>query len=159
VFSIRKFGPRLAPRVKPSAAVGLRPALVEDAGSIAELMGQLGYDVAAERISERLGGRNDQREVFVAENAMGVVGWAGVRVEEGFVEGRHATIEGLVVDARVRSTGVGAQLLQAVEAWARTHGCDAVRVQSNVIRERAHAFYERHGYLKLKAQFAFRKTI
>jgi GNAT superfamily N-acetyltransferase len=122
-------------------------------------MHQLGYDVSAAQISERLAGRNEDREVVVAENATGVVGWAGVCVEEGFVEGRHATIEGFVVDAQVRGAGVGAQLLDAVEAWARTRGCGAMRVQSNVIRERAHAFYERHGYRKLKAQFAFRKTI
>jgi hypothetical protein len=32
-------------------------------------------------------------------------------------------------------------------------------VRSNVIRERAHAFYERHGYIHFKTQKAFRKPL
>jgi GNAT superfamily N-acetyltransferase len=75
------------------------------------------------------------------------------------VEGRLAWIEGFVVDEQARSGGIGARLLEALEIWARARGCNALRVQSNVIRKRAHAFYERHGYVKLKTQFAFRKQL
>ena len=32
-------------------------------------------------------------------------------------------------------------------------------LRSNVIRERAHAFYERHGYTHVKTQKAFRKQL
>jgi len=122
-------------------------------------MEQLGYRVGVEDIAERIARHGPDREIFVAENDRGVVGWAAVCIEEGFVEGRLAWIEGFVVDERARSSGVGSLLLDAVEEWARVHRCGAMRVQSNVIRERAHAFYERHGYAKLKAQFAFRKTL
>jgi len=37
-------------------------------------------------------------------------------------------------------------LLAAAEDWARKHGCKEMSVRSNVIRERAHKFYERNAY-------------
>lgn len=137
----------------------LRSAQTADAERVRALMEQLGYDVPAEQIERRLAQRGHDREVFVAEGADEVVGWAGVCVREDFVGGRYAEIEGFVVDAKTRSSGIGTRLLQAVEGWARSRNCDSMRVRSNVIRDRAHAFYERHGYGKIKAQFSFRKTL
>lgn len=122
-------------------------------------MTQLGYDVAPDEIARRLACRGSQREVFVAQREDAAIGWAAVRVDRGFVDGRQAWIEGFVVDERARGAGVGALLLERAEAWARERGCDAMRVQSNVLRERAHDFYQHHGYRKLKAQFAFRKGL
>jgi GNAT superfamily N-acetyltransferase len=137
----------------------LRPALPGDADRVCVLMEQLGYDVPAEQIARRLARRGPDREVFVAEDDSGVVGWAGVCVRDDFVGGRYAEIEGFVVDAQTRGAGIGARLLDAVEDWARAQECDTMRVRSNVLRERAHAFYERHGYGKVKAQFAYRKML
>jgi len=37
--------------------------------------------------------------------------------------------------------------------------CRAIGLRSNVIRERARAFYERHGYQHFKTQKAFRKDL
>jgi GNAT superfamily N-acetyltransferase len=122
-------------------------------------MRQLGYEVPAGEIAQRLARRDETREVFVASDEAKVVGWAAVCIEHGFVEGRVAWIEGFVVDEGARSTGIGRELLDAVEHWARQRNCAAMRVQSNVIRERAHTFYERNGYVKIKAQFAFRKIL
>ena len=45
------------------------------------------------------------------------------------------------------------------EQWARERGIRTIGLRSNVIRERAHAFYEREGYTVLKKQKAFRKTL
>lgn len=139
--------------------MSIRPARAADAPRISDLMRQLGYDVITEEIVVRLARRDAEREIFVADEGSGALGWAAVCVEEGFVEGRVAWIEGFVVDEQARSVGVGATLLDAAEGWARGRGCTVMRVQSNVIRERAHEFYERHGYAKIKAQFAFRKSL
>jgi len=37
--------------------------------------------------------------------------------------------------------------------------CKGVSVRSNVLRERAHTFYVRHGYEHYKTQKAFRKPL
>jgi len=66
----------------------------------------------------------------------------------------RALLEGFVVDEAARSRGIGAALLEAVESRARERGCAEIRVQSNVLRERAHSFYERNGYVKVKAQIS-----
>jgi len=68
-------------------------------------------------------------------------------------------VNGLIVAEGQRSAGAGAKLLDAAEEWARRHGCQGMNVRSNVIRERAHKFYERQGYEHYKTQKAFRKGL
>jgi GNAT superfamily N-acetyltransferase len=70
----------------------------------------------------------------------------------------RAEVNGLIVAAGQRGAGAGAKLLEAAEEWARRHGCRGMNVRSNVIRERAHGFYERSGYEHYKTQKAFRKS-
>ena len=65
----------------------------------------------------------------------------------------------LVVAEGQRSLGAGARLLAAAEEWARKRGCKGMSVRSNVIRERAHKFYERNGYEHYKTQKSFRKPL
>jgi N-acetylglutamate synthase-like GNAT family acetyltransferase len=137
----------------------IRRAAIGDAAAIAALLHQLGYDVPAEELRRRLKRRGPLREVFVALRDDDVVGWAAVGVEEPFVEGRGALLEGLVVDEATRSAGIGEQLLEAAEGWARARGCAEMRVLSNVVRERAHEFYRRHGYATVKAQHRFQKRL
>jgi len=123
-------------------------------------MEQLGYDVTVEEVAERLAMRGNQLQVFVASNKQsGVAGWVAVTLAVRFVGGMRSEIEGFIVDESARGQGIGERLLRQAEEWARERGCIRVRLNSNVIRERAHAFYERNGYTKLKAQFALEKTL
>ena len=66
---------------------------------------------------------------------------------------------GVIVEEEARSCGIGTQLLGAAEDWARRHGCAKLRVHSNVVRERAHDFYQRHGYTTIKAQYNLHKRL
>jgi len=49
--------------------------------------------------------------------------------------------------------------MQAAEDWARGQGLRAVRLRSNVIREKAHIFYRSIGYQQVKAQYTFEKEL
>lgn len=138
--------------------MNVRAARPEDAEQIVRLTLQLGYDVPPEVIAERVR-RRGSREVFVATTEDRIVGWAAVSVHEPFVEGPGAHLDGLVVDESVRSSGIGGELLAAAEAWARQRDCSEMCLRSNVLRDRAHAFYRRHGYDTVKAQYYFRKTL
>ena len=140
----------------------IRKARQNDAARIAELSGQLGYPAstkdAAERLKQVLRMKNGA--CFVAETAgNGVIGWIHVSVTPMLEVERRAEVNGLVVDEAIRSRGAGALLLHAAEAWARKMRCKGMSVRSNVIRERAHNFYLRHGYEHYKTQKAFRKTL
>jgi GNAT superfamily N-acetyltransferase len=88
-----------------------------------------------------------------------VIGWMHATVTPLLEVPRRAEVNGLVTDEKVRSRGAGASLLKAAEKWARKMGCTGMSVRSNVIRDRAHLFYLRHGYEHYKTQKAFRKTL
>jgi len=140
--------------------VKIRRASSSDADTLAALMHQLGYDVPADAIAVRLQHRAGRREVLVVvDDADTVLGWAAISTDETFVEGCGAHLEGFVVDEAARSRGIGTLLLDAAEGWARERGCSEMRVQSNVIRTRAHAFYAKQGYATIKAQYQLRKRL
>lgn len=54
----------------------------------------------------------------------------------------------LVIPATVRSRGIGQQLFDRALAIARSNGCVQLELCSNVLRTRAHLFYERNGMKK-----------
>lgn len=142
--------------------IKIRRARLADAASLAELSGQLGYPTTAKEMGARLRAALASRQgaCFVAETRQhGVIGWTHVSVTPLLEVPRRAELNGLVVDERVRSRGAGAELLQAAEEWAKKKRCTGMAVRSNVIRERAHAFYLRNGYEHYKTQKAFRKPL
>lgn len=140
----------------------VRPATESDAASIAKLAGELGYPSTAADIARRM--RNleprSQHTVFVAESASGeVIGWAHVSVNHLIESETRAELNGLVVGEAHRSLGAGALLLEEAERWARERGCHTLNVRSNVVRLRAHHFYEKMGYENYKTQKSFRKVL
>lgn len=140
----------------------IRRARSSDATRIAELSGELGYPATAKDISRRMGWLKGAapNALLVAESPdAGIAGWAHVSVTHLVESGTRAELNSLIVADGQRSLGAGARLLSAAEAWARKHGCPSMSVRSNVVRERAHAFYEREGYEHYKTQKAFRKYL
>ena len=140
----------------------IRRAKGSDAARISELAGQLGYPATAAQMRERLRGIQPASEhaVFVAESAKdGVIGWVHVSKTPLLEVEIRAEVNGLVVAEGQRSLGAGARLLAAAEDWARKRGCKGMSVRSNVIRERAHKFYECNGYEHYKTQKSFRKPL
>ena len=86
-----------------------------------------------------------------------VAGLAVYRLIENSFEGRKLYVDDLVTDETRRSTGVGARLLDWLEARARTEGCAVLGLDSGVQRGDAHRFYFRHGLTV--ASFSFRKVL
>jgi GNAT superfamily N-acetyltransferase len=147
-----------------SAKMKIRRARRGDADRIAQLTGELGYPATAAQIATRLRQLTpvSKHAVFVAESAdvdAGLIGWVHVSVSHLLESDIRAELNGLIVAEGQRSAGAGAKLLEAAEEWAHRRGCRGMNVRSNVIRERAHGFYERHGYEHYKTQKAFRKAL
>jgi GNAT superfamily N-acetyltransferase len=142
--------------------VSLRRAEPPDVPALVILAEQLGYpcqtDVMARRVDE-LAGRPDHAILVATAEPGEVVGWIHVFVRPLLVAERAAEVGGLVVDDRYRSKGIGDLLLSAAEDWAVQAGFPRLRVRSNVIRERAHAFYEHRGYRRIKSQWVFEKLL
>ena len=140
----------------------IRRAKSADAPRIAVLAGELGYPATAAEMRKRLLGIKPAslHAVFVADAPEdGVIGWVHVSKQPLLEVEIRAEVSGLVVAEGQRGLGAGARLLATAEDWARKHGCKSMSVRSNVIRERAHKFYERNGYEHYKTQKSFRKPL
>lgn len=151
-----------SPTSEERLIVSIRPAFPDDAARIAVLCGQLGYPTTTEAVRERIAviGRDERHAIFVAEEESGlVVGWIHLYVCPLLEVDWQAEIGGLVVDEEWRSRGIGRALLERAEQWVRERGISKLIVRSNVVRARAHAFYERAGYVCFKTSRVFSKTL
>jgi GNAT superfamily N-acetyltransferase len=131
-----------------------------DVEQVAALTSELGYPSNADQISRRLArivGQPHQM-IYVAEDAGMAVAWLHVAVHAYLESDAFAEILGLVVGERHRGRGIGHALVTTAEEWAGANGCRIIRVRSRVSRERAHAFYERGGFRRVKTQHCFEKT-
>jgi GNAT superfamily N-acetyltransferase len=144
-----------------STMLRIRRAKLSDVARLAELAGELGYPTTTAEMKIRFRRVKPAalNAIFVAEDGGEVIGWTHVSVSFLLEVPLRAEINGLVVSAATRSRGNGARLLEAAEAWARTKKCEGMSVRSNVIRDRAHKFYERNGYEHYKTQKSFRKPL
>ena len=150
------------PRRAARSSVIVRPARAGDAAALSALTGQLGYDVSTREISAMLRkiARHKWNAAFIAQNIRSeVVGWIQLFDEIGLAGGHRVEIAGLVVEVSCRGTGVGRQLMEFAERWARKRGCRYVYLRTNVTRAAAHIFYERLGYSHIKTQKAYRKPL
>lgn len=141
--------------------VHIRPIQRADAAAAAALCAQLGYPTDARAVLARMMqiAGNADRAVLVACLDDEVVGWIDLSIEYHLQAEPAALIGGLVISEPMRGQGVGLQLSRAAEDWARARGVARLRVRSNAIRERAHAFYLRDGYARVKTSAVFEKTL
>lgn len=144
--------------------IQIRTPRSDDYPRLAELAGQLGYRSTKDDIARRIADLDatSAYAIFLAEQhtqAAEIVGWICIVIHRTLESDPFAEITGFIVDERHRSEKVGEQLLARAENWAQEQGINAVRLRSNVTRNRAHAFYLRHGYEHHKTQKAFRKIL
>ncbi|MBA4380303.1 MAG: N-acetyltransferase [Anaerolinea sp.] len=141
--------------------MNIRPAAESDAVAITDLCNQLGYPSTPEDVARCLHQirQFEHNALFVAEVDGRVAGWIHVIAFSLPEMDLHTEIGGLVVDEAHRSLGLDRLLVARAEAWAREHECCEVRVRCNVIRTRAHNFYECIGYENIKSQHTFRKQL
>jgi len=144
-----------------AAQVDVRPIRRQDAGAVAELVTQLGYDRTPEQVRRWIDGLDSRPEqaAFVAEFNREVVAWIDVSLEWRLQSEVFGLIGGLVVRDGVRGAGVGRRLCQRAEDWSREQGAKKIRVTSRSTREAAHRFYLRDGYRQTKVSLVFEKPL
>ena len=145
-----------------SALLTIRNIALEDAGSVAELSRQLGYEATSAEMSERiqrLVPRGDSHLALVACLNEEVIGWIEAEITCHLQSAPHTLITGLVVKDGMRSLGAGKRLCDEVEQWSRRNGIAVVRVTSRSTRERAHHFYLRDGFVQTKTSLVFEKIL
>ena len=137
----------------------VREAGAEDLSAVLALYAQEGMDEGrvlaledAEAIFDQMRAYPDYR-LYVAEMDGRIVGTFTLLVMRNLIHmgAPSALVEGVAVDAGLRSNGIGRGMMEHARLLCRTRGCYKMALSSNLKRERAHVFYdglgfERHGY-------------
>ena len=141
--------------------VNVRPIRQEDAGAVAELVAQLGYQRTPDEVRQWVSdlGSWPEHATFVAEFKGEVVAWIDVSLEHHLQSEAFGLIGGLVVKDGVRGAGIGRRLCEQAELWSRRQGAKKIRVTSRSTREAAHRFYLRDGYRQTKVSMVFEKSL
>lgn len=144
-----------------SRTIALRSMSTEDCPAVADLCCELGYNVTTKEVEGAWARLRADRDslVLVAVSDGEIVGWVQATISSLIQTRRFLEVKGLVVTTGRRGTGVGRQLMAAVETWGADRGLDWVRLRSNVVRREAHAFYERLGYEREKTSYTFSKSV
>jgi GNAT superfamily N-acetyltransferase len=80
---------------------------------------------------------------FDGDRMVGVSGfWVGTQLWCG----KYVEPDNVFVDPKLRSRGIGAKLMQWIEAEAERIGCDVMRAAMLLGRDRTRAFYRRSGF-------------
>ena len=143
-------------------AFAIETARLEHAGEIARLSGELGYPATPDEIVQRLTNLSATSHAYVAVAAAPdgrLLGWMVVERHCGLESGEQAELAGLVVSSDARRLGVGRALVAAAEAWTRAGGFPTLRVRSNVLRAESHAFYRGVGFVPVKTQHTYEKSL
>ena len=99
------------------------------------------------------GGEKRRARVFGGERATGLSGEAFRYRTAGI------NITGFAVDEKLRRTGIGKSLMEAVEHFAEQNGFAFIRAESGAMRKDAHAAYRKLNFYSEKTQIRFLKKI
>ena len=80
-------------------------------------------------------------------------GWITVR----FYSGKQLEVDNVIVDADLRSQGVGKYFFVCIQDWAVQHNCKTIELNTYVQNSKSHKFYFNEGYVILG--FHFQKVI
>ena len=84
--------------------------------------------------------------LFAARDGDAVLGIGALAVRDGYGE-----IKSMFVDKSARSRGVAADILERLEAEARSLGMDVLKLETGEVLEAAVRLYERSGYVRCGA--------
>lgn len=76
------------------------------------------------------------------------LGLSGFWVSTKIYSGRYMELDNVVIDAAHRSRGIGKMLYTFLLNIAQEEGCETLMLDAYIENEKAHAFYEREGFVK-----------
>ena len=135
----------------------IRSARASDSYSISQLSLLFGYpqesgDLASVRLNELI--NSDSDKVWVFEQHKQVLGWIHLFVAKRLASATFVEIGGLVVSADSRRQGIGRQLVERANSWAREKHL-SLRVRCNAKRDDTCKFYRDINFSELKNQVVF----
>lgn len=140
----------------------IREAFSEDAQDIYELYSEvMNYDCPVYKIKEMIDivHRDECNFVFVAIESNKVVGVIEVVIKYSIHKPSYLIINTLAVLLEYQGKGIGRQLLDYAENFAKTKGLSSISLGSQFSRLSAHRFYINNGYEIIKEHKIFEKNL
>lgn len=120
-------------------------------GVVSLIRNELGYDDMSSEVYDRVSRiyETENYEVFIAEEAGKVIGFAGIMRGLAFeLDGEYVRVIALAVSRAYQSKGIGSRLEAHVEKYAEEINANSIVISSGLNRNRAHVFYGNKGYEK-----------
>jgi GNAT superfamily N-acetyltransferase len=135
----------------------IRPAREEDSQELARLFVELGHPITSTQILTQWPAWSQYgSQALVAAQLDGQL--LGVITLHSMIVLHRpkpvGRVSALVVDARLRGSGVGRALMAAAESSLKDAGCGLIEITSNKRLVDAHAFYEHLGYIRTSIRLA-----
>lgn len=140
--------------------IKIRECQIDDYVSIYRINKEcMGYDYPLDKTKEKIDQIvNSQKDkIYIAEINQQVVGYIHACDYDLIYMEPLKNIMGIAVDSKYQRMGIGRQLLEAIEKWAKETGAAGVRLVSGESRYEAHLFYQSCGYCFVKNQKNFIK--
>lgn len=83
--------------------------------------------------------------LFVAKKDSEIIGVAVLSIVMGIDIGKNAYLESFVISPTAQGQGVSDKMWGEMTNWAKQKGCQKLEFTSNPKRQRAIAFYQKHG--------------
>lgn len=124
----------------------------KDISAIRDILeNDLGYNCELDKLNDRIDEmlKRGNYQIFVACDNDKVVGYIGCVSYLAFeLDNEGMKIIALAVSKEYRRKGIGTKLLKTAEQWAKENNIEVILLNSGLLREDAHAFYESQGYFK-----------
>ena len=143
----------------------IRTVQVKDAGQIRDLCHQaLGYDSTLEKVAAQIEKFNLSDSghfcfVYEEEQTGNILGYVEAEAYESVYSDSGLNVLGLAVFPSAQGRGIGRQLMERVEEFAKSSHYAFIRLNSASHRKEAHIFYEHIGYEGNKTQKRFLKIM
>jgi GNAT superfamily N-acetyltransferase len=131
--------------------INTREAAMTDITALTDLMNQLGYPTTKDEMNSRFTNiqHHEDYKTFVATADSQVVGMVGMTKGYFYEQnGIYVRVLALVTNTECRQHGIGKQLMEAAENWAREIGAGTILLNCGNREERkvAQQFYQKIGY-------------
>lgn len=130
-------------------AIEIRQLRENEMTEAARLLGILNPDVPLKVVATRLNtmlAEHPHYQIAGAFEGGELAGVCGAWITTKIWCGLHLEIDNLVVDPERRGSGIGTLLIEHFSALARTHGCNALTLDSYAANQASHRLYQRHGF-------------
>ncbi|MBX3389535.1 MAG: GNAT family N-acetyltransferase [Phycisphaeraceae bacterium] len=139
---------------RPRLSFSIRNGTAGDAPSIAELIGELGFQIGLPQLSAKLADSCFANACLVAESQSKVAGVATTHITPVLHRSKPVgRVTMLVVSETMRGHGIGRSLVEEAERRLSGAGCGLIEITCNDSLEDAHSFYEHLGYRRTSVRF------